>query len=142
MRLKNLTDVLNPPEDVHDDMHWSTFLAPLDKTPAREESNLPSVDVVQVDNNLDELIPTVLSKIHFIAKETPLIPGDEEYVANAKLVLSAAQLVINAQIKVDENQLKRRKADDIMSVLSALKAEEKKQLALREFVVEEAELVE
>lgn len=130
MRLKNLGDVFEPVQDIGDAQGWKEYLEPIDRTPAREESNLPAIRDDQVTNNIDELIPTILNKIHFIASKTPLIPGEEDYVANAKLVLSAAQLVINAQIKVDENQLKRRKADDIMTVLSALKAEEKRQAAL------------
>lgn len=130
MRLKNLSSVLNPNEPVHNVQTWQQYLEPIDKTPAKEEHNLPSTDVVHVTNNIDELIPICLGKIHDIVRETPLIPDDEDYVAKAKLVLSATQIVISAQIKVDENQFKRRKQDDIMTVLSALKDEEKRQAAL------------
>ena len=112
---------------------WKQFLDPVDKTPARQEIAIATSDDVQ---HLDQLIPLTLQKIHKIIKDTPLVPEDEDYIPNAKLVLAAASSVMNAQIKVDENQLRRRKQEDILIVLKALQDEERKQ-ALLEVVLAE-----
>lgn len=103
---------------------WHDYLNPVDKTPAKPAvQSLTTIDDETIVD-LKELLRMSL-KVHYdIMKNTPLIPTNEDYIANAKLALSTAQSIIGAQIKVDENQLKARKQDDILTILQELKDEE------------------
>lgn len=118
-----------PPARPLEPAHWSTFVEPVDATPKKEETAV----ALREDNettNIEELIPLALDAHYKILKNTRLIESDDDYILKAKLVLATAQSVLSTQIKVDENRLKRRKQDDIMTILSDLRAEEKKQAAL------------
>jgi hypothetical protein len=112
---------------------WKQHINPVDMTPKKE---VHIYDEDTITNSVDELIPMALDVHYKIMKHTRLNPDDDDYVANAKLALSTAQSVLNTQIKVDENQLKKRKRDDIISVLQELKDEERRQAVL-ELVLEE-----
>lgn len=128
-----------PPVAMPVEEPWKQFLDPIDKTPPKKQLTIISTQQEKDDNepvHLDELIPLALNKFRWILKNTPLVPDREDYIANAKLVLATAQAVTTAQIKVDENRLRRRKQEDILTVLQALRDEEKKQ-ALFEAALEE-----
>lgn len=107
--------------------------------------NMPvpnSAPMLQASDEFDEENPMpVLIKLAFqrqyeILKNTPLEPGTEEYVANAKLVLAASTAVTSTQLKVDENSLRKRKQDDLMDILKDLRQEEQRLLG-RHLLVEE-----
>jgi hypothetical protein len=117
-----------------DEEPWKKLIDPVDLTPKLIAP--PQQDEIIVTSNVQELIPMALDVHYKIMKITRLNPTDDDYVANAKLALATAQSVLNTQIKVDENQLKVRKRDDILSVLQELRDEEKKQRAI-ELVLEE-----
>lgn len=103
---------------------YTEFLSPVDITPKLPAVQEESEEEEEV--SLQTLLRLSLKKFHTILKNTPLIPHDEEYIPNAKLVLAAAQAVTSTQLKVDENQLKQRKQDDLMTILEELRAEGKK----------------
>lgn len=127
-RLKNLKDMFKDPEPV-DDNHWTNYLQPQDKTPV-QEVKLPTVVDEEPTSHVDQLIPLAL-KVHHDILSAPLPHHEDEgYIPLAKIKLATAQSILSTQIKVDENQLKRRKQDDIMSILEELRDEEKKQAAL------------
>lgn len=117
------------------DAGWEKFANPIDKTMRPPVPSAQEDDTV-VTNTVDELIPLALDIHYRILKHTPLEPHSEDYVANAKLVLATAQSILNTQIKVDENQLRKRKADDVVKILSELRDEEKKQAAFDLLVAE------
>lgn len=128
----------NLPAPVHEDEPWLRYIDVADKSPPKPQ--LPSADPNTdgtVITNVEELIHLALDVHYKILKNTPLNPADEDnYIANAKLVLATAQSVLGTQIKVDENQLRRRKQDDIVLILRELKDEAKK-LASLEVLLEE-----
>lgn len=139
-QIKNIAkaDITIEKAKIVSDDAYKQFLNPTDKTPPKKiYPKTPLVmneDVEDVD--LRQLLKMSLSTYYKIMKHTPLDPNDtENYIANAKLALAAANSVTTAQIKVDENQLKARKQDDILTVLKALKDEEAKQ-AKKELLLE------
>jgi hypothetical protein len=114
------------PESSSSNEPWKKFLDPVDKTPRPKEittNDQPD----KITNNLSELIPLALEVHYKILKHTPLVPTNEDYIPNAKLVLATAQSIMSAQIKVDENQLRSKKQEDILTILQELRDEEKKQ---------------
>lgn len=136
MKLKNLQSLMEDggatrkalPNPVHDPEPWRKYLDVEDTTPQLPATQEPE-QVVTIVNSVDELIPLAL-KIHLDILNNPLPHHtDENYVAHAKLKLATSQSIFSTQIKVDENILKKRKQDDIMSVLKELRDEEQKQRA-------------
>jgi hypothetical protein len=138
-RLSKLKSVVKETEETNEpstEVHWSTFLAPLDETPKDTKDKEPSSDLV-VTNNVDDLIPLALDVHYKIMKNTELDPDADDYIAKANLVLKTAQSVLTTQIKVDENILRRKKQDDVFTILQELRDEEKKQLLRGQLVAAE-----
>lgn len=104
---------------------WEQYLDPVDATPPKRQIIVAAPE--ESVHHLDQLIPLALDVQYKILKHTPLEPESEDYIVNAKLVLATAQSVMSAQIKVDENQFKRQKQEDILTILQELKDEERKQ---------------
>lgn len=127
------------PAKVNSDEPWLDLISPTDLTPPKPKvptGAQPNEDGTII-TNVEELIHLALDVHYKILKNTPLDPNNEDtYIPNAKLVLATAQSVLGTQIKVDENQLRRRKQDDIVKILQELKDEEKK-LASLEILLEE-----